>query len=1210
MADTSTPRIYISNQKDLSRAIELICTSTATQIIVRIDDDKDDDKFRARTAIELLSHLSGEVRRRLHLEIPRHESGMTRILTGVDIDRHGLTEDSNELWQACQYIDHPIKFASARIIPRPACTLCKTAAVASWCRCGKCVDRAFCPNHAAESLSSFQEKRRSRPDPMAMFSSSASDSNAKVSSALKQAERAFFKCAQDNEAYLLEHCEGRVLDEVRSIAVQCGFKNSDLLGQGLRQLLSQRRDGQLKKGGIDYNNIVAVENVFFLRTSWVCMVTCLLGFLTTASPVLLEVPDDEQKFLLWRSALLQEQPQMVGTSAYRWFIELVMDVQTAQHVVAPLFKQLADESYFRGVESDATDIITDLYDNGYLEKLGVDVRSKLGAYFTPPETVDFMFMKLLGNNTASAVFNVDLNAASIRMASGSGKPIVARIIDPSMGSATFLCSYVNRVLAAVREELPEVWNGDADLLQAILDDLREAVWGIDLDEFTTYVAQCNVSMHLLPLSRQIDLLRSAGSKESKESKTLLPKPSHLHCANALKIRQHKMPKNGFHYVVGNPPYLDCQQQDETVMEGMCVAGTAKAMPKCDFGGNLFYPFVYMGTQLLIPSAVEGRGGRLCFVLPGEALLQVNPCRVFRRAMVDANAALTEAFYFPNKVLFDTVDVANTIVVMERDAIDKTMRLCRINDEGATAYRGWPELFQMTTQDILDGKAVKARLGASTIRALMYEQSFASFVTQEQPALWPLAFGNDDVDAYALVNSLMCQDKKKLNKSSPFKVVDDILNVFLGANTSNNDTFYMPTTDAVNLCEDPVTHKYVHPSGYTDTHKKQLSVSGKFGLIPTRDCDKSSLEWKLAKGRQNVLIGVDLSRAKAFREECGKTKLFMYLQDRFEGNAEKQEGKETNKLFISKYPREKPLEFAAYKRELKIDKFAMPWKIVVVGTSVFNAATRSVARFSLDEDGLAFKEDVPTLVVKPRIAHLDERYFLAVFNSPIFEYWARFRQYKGRRMWRLKQGVLLECTIAMPSAEAVKEIHYINWVVEELITATGLASGLNADSTSQDRSDVWDGMEESRYDKLSEAGKAAYDRRSMLRFAANDFIFSVFGVDFGDRAILSAVIAGSDPQRIFEPPSLKSLQHSLPAVGLGVVPAWAAQKLGYSPGASVRPRPEPPRHFKADVDDGSGAGGAGGAGGSGATAVKRKASQHSKASPTKRSAELKGMCWVL
>jgi len=219
-----------------------------------------------------------------------------------------------------------------------------------------------------------------------------------------------------------------------------------------------------------------------------------------------------------------------------------------------------------------------------------------GQFFTDPDVVNFMLNEI-GFIPEIIKQKAEKNEISI--------------IDPSCGAGTFLYSSVDRIVQTFD-------NGTERQANYIKTLINKNIFGIDIEEFSLYLAEMNIIMRLLPLIIN-DKFQGSITEKLKIFKT---KDSISEFIQKDNLREN------FDYVIGNPPYISYNQYSKQNIDFVqnismgnvyginlnTAPGRIKAYsPK----PNLYSFFIALGLALLKPK------GKLCYIIPQTVLISAD-----------------------------------------------------------------------------------------------------------------------------------------------------------------------------------------------------------------------------------------------------------------------------------------------------------------------------------------------------------------------------------------------------------------------------------------------------------------------------------------------------------------------------------------------------------------------------------------------------------
>jgi hypothetical protein len=310
---------------------------------------------------------------------------------------------------------------------------------------------------------------------------------------------------------------------------------------------------------------------------------------------------------------------------------------------------------------DLSEINRDIIGTVYNQYVEAKHKHESGMYFTPPNIVSFMLDRI-GYK-------------------GSGI-IGKRLLDLSCGSGGFIVEAATRLVDAYRE----YWKAQghskipANEIQAILDEIRDCLHGVDLNPFACSLAETNLLIQVMDLfiiaykakdkqAVSIDRFHIYNSDSlSFSPDTLisqagtLPFPDDdLPVEDQLKAGLGRW-REKFDFVVGNPPYVKANEnaglteyRKRLKEEYPSDAVRATMVDKWD----MFVPFVAASLNLLKQSD-DDTAGKMA-VITSNAIETVPYCEALRNYLA-SNSTVDEIHFFPEIKLFADAAVYNTITV--------------------------------------------------------------------------------------------------------------------------------------------------------------------------------------------------------------------------------------------------------------------------------------------------------------------------------------------------------------------------------------------------------------------------------------------------------------------------------------------------------------------------------------------------------------------
>ena len=267
--------------------------------------------------------------------------------------------------------------------------------------------------------------------------------------------------------------------------------------------------------------------------------------------------------------------------------------------------------HFQGfslVNTTATLEGADVKGTVFEKMVGSTFRGELGAYFTPREIVEFMVSML--EPTRDDV-----------------------VLDPSCGSGGFLIMVLKQVVAAIREENPNLTL--ADIYDQLKEYAKNNVFGVDINERMARVTKMNMIMH------------GDGHGGIHQE----------HGLNLGTTAELEVGQGEFTLVLSNPPFAGREAAEEHLAKfEVAVSETGKRVSV-----HKTLPFVELITQLLKPDA-----GRAGLVLPSGIFNSRSYHFAKLREIIWATCEVRAIIGLPHWVFFHTgCDVQGALLFIER-----------------------------------------------------------------------------------------------------------------------------------------------------------------------------------------------------------------------------------------------------------------------------------------------------------------------------------------------------------------------------------------------------------------------------------------------------------------------------------------------------------------------------------------------------------------
>lgn len=307
---------------------------------------------------------------------------------------------------------------------------------------------------------------------------------------------------------------------------------------------------------------------------------------------------------------------------------------------------------FAGVDSDIVGTIYSTY-------LTRKEKQKWGQYYTRPIIVRYI-LDAVGYTSGANII-------------GPNK----RLLDPSCGSGTFLVEAAKRLVDAYRDA-----KGEVDDPVAVLERVRNGLFGFDLNPFACYLAEVNLLVQVLDLVKlahdrgerprlepfhiyNVDsLAKPTGAYRYALFNTLLAEENDL--VDQIKGRAPGTPySSGFAFIVANPPYG--AELSDSYKE------TLRAdWPSVFFGQPDTYIFFFkLGIDLLAAN------GKLGFITPNTYLVGTNTSAL-RKELLNAGR-VEQVVDLPQGIWADaTVDCVLMFLAAEADEEKRRAQEVQIN----------------------------------------------------------------------------------------------------------------------------------------------------------------------------------------------------------------------------------------------------------------------------------------------------------------------------------------------------------------------------------------------------------------------------------------------------------------------------------------------------------------------------------------------------
>jgi type I restriction-modification system DNA methylase subunit len=251
-------------------------------------------------------------------------------------------------------------------------------------------------------------------------------------------------------------------------------------------------------------------------------------------------------------------------------------------------------------------ILSTFYTNHLLRFAAQRHQKDHGQFYTPTAVVDFMW---------TACMKDDANWVSNVLQS-----YCPSVLDPCMGTGSFLSSYIERIVQCLQERSTS-WD-HSDALKTMINSMCSNIWGIEIDHFVVQLGKLNVMLHIFPLlcrwmsltQQPLDFRLPRLNLFCNDILTLSLPPTTNH-SNIWEFEQLTKLRNPealkFEYMVTNPPYMIrktgfISMPDISLYDMSLIGGR---------GTQAYMYFMWICLQRCHPLR-----GRLCFITPSQWIL--------------------------------------------------------------------------------------------------------------------------------------------------------------------------------------------------------------------------------------------------------------------------------------------------------------------------------------------------------------------------------------------------------------------------------------------------------------------------------------------------------------------------------------------------------------------------------------------------------------
>ncbi|MBA7509573.1 hypothetical protein ES705_01531 [subsurface metagenome] len=287
------------------------------------------------------------------------------------------------------------------------------------------------------------------------------------------------------------------------------------------------------------------------------------------------------------------------------------------------------------------DVLGKLYEK-YLDR---EKRKRLGEFYTPEEVIDYI-LDSVGYTRESGI---------------EGK----KLLDPACGSGGFLVRAANIFIEKLKNH-----GFDAE---TILRKLQESIYGFDINSFACHLAETNLFFQVIDIVHQakennpdfvmdrfnIYQTDSLRIPEEKGELKLFPGEMTEYLIDAevvkrIKLKQEEF-KDGFDFVVGNPPYGIIFDKKEKISLKMIYSVLA---PNYD----IYTAFIQLALKLCNQQGLFG------FIVPNTYIH--GPYFEKLRKFILSKACIKEIVDFGSFRVFDDPNVFNSILILKKNILPK------------------------------------------------------------------------------------------------------------------------------------------------------------------------------------------------------------------------------------------------------------------------------------------------------------------------------------------------------------------------------------------------------------------------------------------------------------------------------------------------------------------------------------------------------------
>lgn len=221
------------------------------------------------------------------------------------------------------------------------------------------------------------------------------------------------------------------------------------------------------------------------------------------------------------------------------------------------------------------ELLSEIYEN-FLFKTAPDLKKKTGTYYTPPSLVEFILNEKLSINETEENYNV-------------------KILDPSCGSGIFLVESFKRLVIRYENHHKEKLTDFGRLKKLLTDN----IFGIELHPQAIKVAAFSLYLALVDKLDPKTLWQKKKHRlpsliNNPKDKSLKEQGRNLFCKDAISDLSNETELQGFHLIVGNPPFGKILTEKKDTKEEH--KNLRSYCNKENFAKEMVLPFLHKATE--------------------------------------------------------------------------------------------------------------------------------------------------------------------------------------------------------------------------------------------------------------------------------------------------------------------------------------------------------------------------------------------------------------------------------------------------------------------------------------------------------------------------------------------------------------------------------------------------------------------------------------